>query len=71
MTHRETGANIYIFRLTNAFGKWWKSNYNSVLATFCYNIAHNIDIVINDTERVIEFAYIDDIVAAFINCIET
>ncbi|MCH1940220.1 NAD-dependent epimerase/dehydratase family protein [Holdemania massiliensis] len=68
--HRETGANIYIFRLTNAFGKWCKPNYNSVIATFCYNIAHNIDIVINDPERVIEFAYIDDIVAAFINCIE-
>ncbi len=66
---KEIGANVYVFRLDNAFGKWCKPNYNSVVATFCYNVAHNLDIQINDPNALIRFVYIDDICEEFISCI--
>lgn len=55
-------ANIYIYRLANVFGKWCKPNYNSVIATWCHNIANNIDIMINDRNTIVEFVYIDDVI---------
>ncbi len=60
------GASVSIFRLKNLFGKWCRPNYNSVVATFCHNIAHDLPIEISDPDRVIELAYIDDVVDAFI-----
>lgn len=62
-----TGAPVYIFRLTNVFGKWCRPNYNSVVATFCYNISHDLPIAISDSERVMELVYIDDVVAGFLD----
>lgn len=58
--------NAYIYRLHNVFGKWCKPNYNSVIATFCYNIAHNLDITINDEDVELELVYIDDVIEEFI-----
>ena len=66
---RETGAPIYIYRLENAFGKWCKPNYNSVIATFCHNIARDLPIEIHDENTEITFVYIDDIVKEFISCL--
>lgn len=63
---KQSETNIYIFRFPNVFGKWCKPNYNSVVATFCYNIAHNLPIQINDPETVLELVYIDDIVQAML-----
>ena len=65
-----TGADVYVFRLANAFGKWCKPNYNSVVATFCNNVANGIDISVNDPTTLIKFVYIDDIVATFIKCLD-
>lgn len=61
----ENLKNYYIYRLQNVFGKWCKPNYNSVVATFCYNIAHDLDITINDENALLEFIYIDDICKEF------
>jgi len=58
--------NAYIFRLHNVFGKWCRPNYNSVVATFCHNIANNMDIKINDKSTKLELIYIDDIVKTFV-----
>jgi UDP-2-acetamido-2,6-beta-L-arabino-hexul-4-ose reductase len=52
-------------RLKNLFGKWCRPNYNSVTATFCYNIAHDLPIDISDPAREMELTYIDDVVSAF------
>lgn len=60
-------VNYYIYRLHNVFGKWCRPNYNSVIATFCYNISHNLDITINDENTELELIYIDDIIKEFIN----
>lgn len=61
--------NYYIYRLHNVFGKWCRPNYNSVIATFCYNISHNIDITINDSNTCLDLIYIDDICYEFVNLI--
>ena len=61
--------NAYIYRLYNVFGKWCKPNYNSVVATFCYNIANNLDIKINNPNTIVTYNYIDDIVEEFISVI--
>jgi UDP-2-acetamido-2,6-beta-L-arabino-hexul-4-ose reductase len=53
-----------IFRLKNVFGKWCRPNYNSVTATFCHNIAHNLPITISDPARELELVYIDDVIHA-------
>ncbi len=64
-----SGLPVYIYRLYNVFGKWCRPNYNSACATFCYNIAHGLDIQIRDREYVVHFNYIDDICDEFIKVI--
>ena len=59
---RETGAKVLVYRFPNLFGKWCRPNYNSVVATFCHNIAHDLPITVNDPSIEIHLAYIDDVV---------
>ena len=66
----ECNAKVYIFRLPNLFGKWCKPNYNSAVATFCHNIAHDLDVWINDPAIELNLVYIDDLVASIIDVIE-
>jgi UDP-2-acetamido-2,6-beta-L-arabino-hexul-4-ose reductase len=66
----ETGAECVVHRFKNLFGKWCRPNYNSVTATFCYNIAHGLPIHISDPSRKLELTYIDDVVEAFISDIQ-
>jgi UDP-2-acetamido-2,6-beta-L-arabino-hexul-4-ose reductase len=61
---------VYIYRLPNVFGKWCRPNYNSVVATFCHNIANDLPIKINDPNAKINLVYIDDVVNDFINKLE-
>jgi UDP-2-acetamido-2,6-beta-L-arabino-hexul-4-ose reductase len=61
----ETGAAVYVFRLPGVFGKWCRPNYNSVVATFCHNIARDLPISVSDPARGIELVYIDDVVNVF------
>ena len=63
---RETGASGVVYRLKNLFGKWSRPNYNSVTATFCYNIAHDLPIEISDPSRELDLTYIDDVTAAML-----
>ena len=65
-----SGARVIIFRLKNVFGKWCRPNYNSVVATFCHNIAHDLPVTISDPNREIELIYIDDVVQDFLRQIE-
>jgi len=62
-----TGNNAYIFRLANEFGKWCPQNLNSVVATFCHNIANELDIQINNPDAPLRLQYIDDIMEAFLS----
>ena len=62
----ETGNPVIIYRLTNVFGKWCRPNYNSVVATFCHNVANDLPIKIRDENFEIKLVYIDDVVKQFI-----
>ena len=64
---KETGAKVFVYRFTNLFGKWCRPNYNSVVATFCYNIANGLPIQINDENVELNLAYIDDVIEELIN----
>lgn len=56
-----SGASYYIYRFPNVFGKWCKPNYNSFVATFCYNLARGLDITVNDPSAAVNLVYIDDV----------
>jgi UDP-2-acetamido-2,6-beta-L-arabino-hexul-4-ose reductase len=60
-----TNSPLYLYRLPNVFGKWAKPNYNSVVATFCHNIAQDLPIRIDDPNKVISLAYIDNVMDEF------
>jgi UDP-2-acetamido-2,6-beta-L-arabino-hexul-4-ose reductase len=64
--NNKTGALVCVYRLPGVFGKWSRPNYNTVVATFCHNIARGLDITVNDPNREMELVYIDDVVAAFL-----
>mgnify|MGYP000025745774 CR=1 FL=1 len=67
---KRTGNSVYIFRLPNVFGKWCKPNYNSAVATFCYNTVHNLPIQINDPSALVQLVYVDDVVNRFISIMD-
>lgn len=58
----ETGTDVLIYRFPNVFGKWCRPNYNSAVATFCHNIAHDLPVTVNDSEVILKLVYIDDVV---------
>ena len=58
----ETGAKVLVYRFPNLFGKWCRPNYNSAVATFCYNYAHDLPITVHDPAVELELLYIDDLV---------
>ena len=67
---QETGAKVLIYRFPNVFGKWCRPNYNSAIATFCNNIAHNMPIQVNDPNVVMNLVYIDDVVDELIAALQ-
>ena len=67
---RETGAKVLVYRFPNLFGKWCRPNYNSAVATFCYNTAHDLPLQVNDPSTRLELLYIDDLVEEMIAALE-
>ncbi len=67
---KETGAKVLVYRFPNLFGKWCRPNYNSVVATFCHNYAHDLPIQVNDPGVELEMLYIDDLVAEMLDALE-
>ena len=65
----ETGAKVLVYRFPNLFGKWCRPNYNSAIATFCNNIAHDLPIQVNDRSVEMELLYIDDLVDEMIGAL--
>ena len=63
---RRTGAMVYVFRMPGVFGKWCRPNYNSVVATFCHNVAHGLPIQVRDPAFSLPLVYIDDVVACIL-----
>ena len=66
----ETGAKDMVYRLPNLFGKWSRPNYNSVIATFCHNIARDMPITVNNRDVNMTLVYIDDLVNELISALK-
>ena len=66
----ETGAKVLVYRFPNLFGKWCRPNYNSAVATFCYNTANDLPITVNDRSTELELLYIDDLVTEMLDALE-
>ena len=66
----DNGVKVCVYRFPNVFGKWCRPNYNSAVATFCYNIAHNLPITVNDRNHLMTLVYIDDVVDELINALK-
>lgn len=67
---KTTGNPVHVFRLPNVFGKWSKPNYNSVVATFCYNLANDLPIKINDSTISLNLVYVDDVIDRLIQIMD-
>ena len=66
----DTGCPVYVYRLPGVFGKWCKPHYNSVVATFCHNISHDLPIQVNNPDFELNLVYIDDVVEEFVKIIQ-
>ncbi len=66
----ETGAKVLVYRFPNLYGKWCRPNYNSAVATFCHNIAHDLPIQVNDPTVEMELLYVDDLVEEMISALK-
>jgi UDP-2-acetamido-2,6-beta-L-arabino-hexul-4-ose reductase len=66
---KETGSKVLVYRFPNVFGKWCRPNYNSVIATFCNNIANDLPITVSDADVLLNLVYIDDVVDELINAL--
>ena len=66
----ETGARVLVYRFPNLFGKWCRPNYNSAVATFCHNYAHDLPITVSDPAAALELLYIDDLVDEMLAALE-
>ena len=66
----ETGNHAVIYRLPGVFGKWCKPNYNSVVATFCHNIARDLPIQVNNAAATVQLVYVDDVVDGFLQALD-
>lgn len=62
-------VTVYVYRFSNLFGKWCKPNYNSVVATFCHNMANDLPITVNDPTTQLDMVYIDDVIEELLNCL--
>lgn len=62
----ENNISCFIYRLPNVFGKWSKPNYNTVIATWCHNIARDIEIQVNNRDAELTLVYIGDVIHSFL-----
>lgn len=64
---QKTGAPALVYRLPGVFGKWCRPSYNSVVATFCHNIANGLPIEVRDPAYRFPLVYVDDVVDCFLD----
>lgn len=67
---QRTGAPVFVFRMEGVFGKWCRPNYNSVVATFCHNVAHGLPIQVRDPAYSLPLVYIDDVINCILDAME-
>lgn len=66
---KENEIKVFIYHLPNVFGKWCRPNHNNVVATYCYNISHNIPFQVDLRKTKINLVYIDDVVSELLRAL--
>lgn len=66
----ENGIKVLVYRFPNLVGKWVRPNYNSAVGTFCYNIANDLPITVNDPAVELEMLFIDDLIEEMFDALE-
>ena len=64
-----TGAKTAVYRFPNLMGHS-RPNYNSAVSTFCYNLARDLPITVNDRSTELELLYIDDLIEGLFDLLE-
>ncbi len=67
---KNNNITVLAIRFCGIFGKWSKPNYNSVISTFCYNVANNLPIQIDESNKILKLSYIDDVIDMIIDKID-
>jgi len=67
---QRTGVPCCVYRFPNVFGKWCRPNYNSAVATFCHNIARDLDVTVNDPSVGMTLVHIDDVVEEIVAAVD-
>ncbi|MBP3360673.1 MAG: NAD-dependent epimerase/dehydratase family protein [Clostridia bacterium] len=63
-------VKVLVYRFPNLVGKWVRPNYNSFVATMCYNTANDLPVTINDESTELELLFIDDLIDEMLDCLE-
>ena len=66
----ETGADVFVYRFPNLVGAGVRPNYNSAVATFCYNDAHDLPITVNDAFTELELLFVSDLMEELLDAME-
>ena len=66
----DTGVPVYVYRFPNLAGKWVRPNYNSAVATFCYQTANDLKLTVNDPNVELELLFIDDLLEEMYDALE-
>lgn len=64
---KDTGGSVRVCRLPGVFGPGCRPHYNSVVATFCHDIAHGVPVKISDPEQWVNLMFVEDAVSLLIN----
>ncbi len=55
------GLQVGILRLTNVFGPGCRPFHNSVISTFCYQVAKGEQLIVNASDKKFRFIYVDEV----------
>lgn len=64
---KENKTPISVFRLTNVFGEMGKPFYNSVVSTFCHQVANNQELTVKNGGKKFKFIYVVDVMKIIVN----
>jgi UDP-2-acetamido-2,6-beta-L-arabino-hexul-4-ose reductase len=64
-------SSVSVFRLTNVFGEGCKPFYNSVVATFCHQVARGEKLTISDSKKILRLVYVADVAKIILKEVKT
>ena len=66
---QETGTKVAVYRFPNLMGHS-RPNYNSAVSTFCWAVANDESLTVNDRSTELELLYIEDLIDGMFDLLE-